>query len=67
MKQKPGYIRERGNAMAERADSVGLPPVYGVTYREMLTYIATIEADNADLRRQVADLETLLRREEARG
>jgi len=34
---------------------------------DLMGMVGRLEADNADLRRQVADLETLLRREEARG
>ncbi len=33
----------------------------------LIAEVRRLQADNADLRRQVADLEELLRREEARG
>lgn len=34
---------------------------------DLMGMVGRLEADNADLRRQVRDLETLLRREEARA
>ena len=35
--------------------------------KDLMEMVGRLEADNADLRRQVADLEELLRREEARS
>ena len=35
--------------------------------KHLMEMVGRLDADNADLRRQVGDLEELLRREEARG